>query len=257
MSKYYFHRLFTAMIGQPLSQYIMNRRLNHSLKLMADENLSLTDISYTLGFSNQSAFIRNFKKAYGQTPNHIRKGPFEQLIAPIPELVQRPLKNLNGDIITDFTLKDFSLKGLKGLVFEVDLGKKDFKDNIRNQADKLLEKTSLPENTPAYMIYSGCRPGSSVFNALFGLAVDFETNLPNVYTIDIPPTFSAGFKYKGDLLEISDIFTTDFSRFLKLSRLQATGHDIELIQMFPSYKDLYDNFEVYVPIVKTQEEDNL
>lgn len=34
MSKYYFHRLFSAMIGCSLNQYILSRRLNAALSLI-------------------------------------------------------------------------------------------------------------------------------------------------------------------------------------------------------------------------------
>lgn len=48
MSKYYFHRLFAAMVGCSLGQYILSRRLNASLTLIQNTTLSLTDIAYQL-----------------------------------------------------------------------------------------------------------------------------------------------------------------------------------------------------------------
>ena len=61
MSKYYFHRLFQAMMGCSLNQYIRSRKLNASLTYIQDDTLSLTDIAYQLNFWHTASFTRAFK----------------------------------------------------------------------------------------------------------------------------------------------------------------------------------------------------
>src|SRR3954465_7349621 len=69
MSKYYFHRLFSAITGCSLNQYTRSRKLNASLTYIQDETLSLTDIAYQLNFGTQASFTRAFKNEYGVTPS--------------------------------------------------------------------------------------------------------------------------------------------------------------------------------------------
>ncbi len=250
VSKYYYHRLFTAIIGETLNNYIISRKLNKSLELMKDSNLSLTDIAYRLEFGNQSSFNRSFKKRYHKTPNQIRNAIESFSVQPVPEIVSRPIKNLNGDIITDFTLVDFEKIRLKGIVFQVDLANEDFKERIRNKAQLLLNALQLPEKTRSYMVYSSCSPNSTKFNALFGIETDNNVDLENFFEVKIPKTFCAKFRYNGDLLDISEVFTSDFSRFLNVSKLEAAEHDIELIQSFITLDEIGSSFEVFVPIKK-------
>ncbi|MGP4040928.1 helix-turn-helix transcriptional regulator [Gracilibacillus sp. D59] len=108
MSKYYFHRLFSAMMGCSLNNYILSRRLNASLQLIQHENLSLTDIAYQLNFGTQSSFTRAFKRQYGVAPSSLRGKDKNIPQEPIPQIVKRPIKNINGDIVTDFTLTRIS-----------------------------------------------------------------------------------------------------------------------------------------------------
>lgn len=69
LSKYHFLRLFKNQIGLTPHQYIIIKRLNYALKLMKKEkNLSIVAVS--AGFSDQSHFIKEFKKVFGFTPKH-------------------------------------------------------------------------------------------------------------------------------------------------------------------------------------------
>ena len=85
MSKYYFHRLFSAMMGCTLSQYILSRRLNASLTLILDKNKSLTDIAYQLNFGTQASFTRAFKRQYGAAPSSVKQESQRSLQSPYPQ----------------------------------------------------------------------------------------------------------------------------------------------------------------------------
>jgi len=69
LSKYHFLRLFKNQTGLTPHQYIIIKRLNYALELMKKEkNLSIVAVS--AGFSDQSHFIKEFKKVFGFTPKH-------------------------------------------------------------------------------------------------------------------------------------------------------------------------------------------
>ena len=72
LSKYYFIRVFKNKVGLTPHQYILTKRVQKAKELIAN-GCELTDISYKVGFSDQSHFIRNFKKIYGYLPKEIAK----------------------------------------------------------------------------------------------------------------------------------------------------------------------------------------
>ncbi|WP_431028388.1 helix-turn-helix transcriptional regulator [Lysinibacillus sp. LZ02] len=250
MSKYYFHRLFSALMGCSLNQYILSRRLNTSVKLIQNENLSLTDIAYQLNFGTPSSFTRAFKNQYGIAPSVLRKKEKTLTLVDIPPVIKRPIKNINGDIVTDFTLTDFETIRLSGIAFEVDLATSNYKEKIRSHSKMLVDSIDETISSSCYVIYSNCQPNSTKFKVLCGIPQNIKIDKPNYFTVDVQPFFCAKFNYFGDLLDIGDVFITDFARFLKISKQETEDSDIELIQVFENIHNLDSAYHIFVPIKK-------
>ncbi|CAM4297199.1 HTH araC/xylS-type domain-containing protein [Paenibacillus endophyticus] len=248
MSKFYFHRLFSAMMSCTLNNYILSRRLNASLPCIQLENMPLTDIAYQLNFGTQSSFTRAFKRQFGIAPSSLRVKDMNITQTPIPSVVKRPIKNINGDIVTDFTLTEFDSIRVSGIAFEVDLATDDYKTKIRSQSLKLLNEIDETVNGSCFVIYSNCEPNSTRFKVLFGIPFDIQINRPFYFTLDVPRLFCAKFMYSGDLLDIGDVLKTDYARFLKISRQEADDSHIELIQFFDDIHNLDSDYHIYAPI---------
>lgn len=260
MSKFYFHRIFAAFMGRSLNSYVAMRRLNAAVGLIKKKNMSLTDIAYQLGFSSQAAFTRAFKQTFGVSPKLLANGSAQIEVTSVPQIAKRDIKNFNGDLISNFNIVAFQPVTIKGVVFQIDLSDRDFKAKIRSQADQLmagLPAKLKPWEGPCYMVYSDCMPGSSKFNVIFGIEADFESPLPNVYPAAVPELLCVTLNYKGDLLEIGDLFATDALKFLKITRLTTANQHIELIQRFNHYSDLYETYDIFVPITPSSLEEEL
>src|SRR5262245_8622220 len=61
------------------AEFIRELRIEHSIRQMANSDLSLSEISLTAGFSDQSHFSRIFKRATGLTPAKYRRLHFDPL----------------------------------------------------------------------------------------------------------------------------------------------------------------------------------
>jgi AraC family transcriptional regulator len=73
-SKFHFHRIFRAMVGETLNDFVQRIRLEKSVQmLITDLNKSITDIALDCGFSSSQNFAKLFKAHYGVTPSIVRK----------------------------------------------------------------------------------------------------------------------------------------------------------------------------------------
>ncbi|WP_164880408.1 AraC family transcriptional regulator [Clostridium manihotivorum] len=73
LSPYHFHRIFKALVGDTLMDYVRKRRVSDAALRIASTNKRLADIAYEYNFSSQDVFSRAFFRVYGMTPGTFRK----------------------------------------------------------------------------------------------------------------------------------------------------------------------------------------
>jgi AraC family transcriptional regulator len=70
LSPFHFHRVFKAVVGETLQQFVKRQRLERALYLMSHApQRSLTDVALHCGFASSSDFSRSFKQRYGAAPS--------------------------------------------------------------------------------------------------------------------------------------------------------------------------------------------
>jgi transcriptional regulator of acetoin/glycerol metabolism/AraC-like DNA-binding protein len=72
LSKNHFAREFRRSVGITPHNYLTQKRVERAQHLLAHTNLSLAEISYDVGFSNQSHLTRHFHHLLGVTPGQFR-----------------------------------------------------------------------------------------------------------------------------------------------------------------------------------------
>ena len=74
LSKFHFHRLFTAWMGISLQDYIRWLRLKRAAhQLIVHKDRPIIEIAISAGFESQEAFSRAFKRVCGLNPGRYRK----------------------------------------------------------------------------------------------------------------------------------------------------------------------------------------
>lgn len=68
MSSYYFHRIFSAIVGVSPAEYIRNRRLTCAAEDLTRNNCNILDIALKYRFESNEAFTRAFTKFHGILP---------------------------------------------------------------------------------------------------------------------------------------------------------------------------------------------
>jgi AraC-like DNA-binding protein len=68
MSKSVFYRAFVQEFGMSPLQLIVSEKMKYAKALLANNNVQIKEVAYSLGFSDPNYFIRVFKKMEGVTP---------------------------------------------------------------------------------------------------------------------------------------------------------------------------------------------
>jgi AraC family transcriptional regulator len=73
LSPYHFARAFKQSFGIPPHRYLTDRRIERAKSLLAQRQLSVTEIALEVGFSETSSFTAAFRKSTGETPTDYRR----------------------------------------------------------------------------------------------------------------------------------------------------------------------------------------
>ena len=73
LSKYHFHRLFTATYGRTPATYVSERRIERAQDLLRATNLTVTEVCFAVGFSSLGSFSSRFRDVVGETPSEFQR----------------------------------------------------------------------------------------------------------------------------------------------------------------------------------------
>lgn len=89
-SKFHFHRIFTALVGESFADYVRRLRLERAASLLETRPaMGVTEVAMASGFSSPSVFSRDFSARFGAPPSAWREARRKGL-TPAPSLGGRP-----------------------------------------------------------------------------------------------------------------------------------------------------------------------
>lgn len=147
-SEYHLRRMFSALAGMPLSEYIRRRRLTVAgAEVLADE-WTLLEIAVRYGYSSGEAFARAFRAVHGVGPGEARRTG--AALSSQPRMAFRLIVDGSSSMRYRVVRKpEFSVVGAKARVPLVHSGPNqaiiDFVRGTGDQARKLLETLSDQE----------------------------------------------------------------------------------------------------------------
>lgn len=72
-SRYHFHRIFNALVGETLNEYIRRKRLEMAIEMLIyHKEKTVTDLALSCGFSSSSNFSKAFSNYFGCSPSEVR-----------------------------------------------------------------------------------------------------------------------------------------------------------------------------------------
>jgi AraC family transcriptional regulator len=98
MSPYHFHRVFSAVLGEPLGDYIRRRRLSEAARRLLGAKRSVLEIALAVGFESHEGFTRAFKRWCGLSPTEFRRRGVLPLVSRRPALDRAALEHYTRDL---------------------------------------------------------------------------------------------------------------------------------------------------------------
>lgn len=148
-SRFHFHRIFYAFMGETLSQFIWRVRLSKAADLLINNrSKSMTDIALDCGFSSSSSFSKSFSKKFNLSPSEWRRKKLSE--SNLGKNNSNQIKEKNNASLYNFNVNQF-----KGRM-----------KNMLVSNDVKIKK--IPESTVAYIRYMGPYAGDEeLFKNLF------------------------------------------------------------------------------------------
>lgn len=73
LSRFHFHRVFTAVTGETLAYFIRRVRLHRAGLELVTTDAPVAEIAAHMGYDNTRSFSRAFRDAFGRTPSEFRE----------------------------------------------------------------------------------------------------------------------------------------------------------------------------------------
>ena len=151
-SQFHFHRIFKAMSGETLNQFIQRLRLEKAAaQLIHWPEKSITDIAFDCGFSGSAAFARAFKAKFQMSASQWRSEN---------SLQNSKICKTNSKFWKDFDISSYYIDSVtNNLMWRIQMkDRKHFKIEVKN----------MPEFHVAYVRHIGPYKGDNeLFESLF------------------------------------------------------------------------------------------
>ena len=99
-SRTHYQRLFHAIVGQTVMEYIKKRRLQRASQMLCQTKTTILDIALEFGYASHEGFTRAFKSLYGIPPTQYRKmhSPWYNFKSSTQETIEMITKELSHKI---------------------------------------------------------------------------------------------------------------------------------------------------------------
>jgi AraC family transcriptional regulator len=249
-SSHHLNRLFQALCGLPLGQYMQKRRLTEAFLLVRDSAAPIADIAFRLGWEDYSAFSRAFRKEYSFPPGTLRD------IRSLREFPEESEKRLTwrarpvspelggGDGLSWEVAAETSLH-VTGLVFYMTWSEKSFhkpwnifmrnRDSIRSAADydRTFQFSSWPKGENPDGLWIHC-------------AVKTERDSvqdPVFFSREYPASRILRFDHRGPVENIYQTYQYIWNSFLPASDFKLKGH-----YEYQEYPGDSDHIRICIPV---------
>lgn len=257
ISPYHFSRIFKAIMGISMHEYIRRRRLSQAAEKLIATDLKIIDIAFDCGFESQESFTKSFKQYFGHTPMKFRKlrpsiWPYEKAELYLSNL---EIKNLNGGTNMEYKIverAEIKLVGMKERIIMPN-------NTIPQLWEKFMKRENEIKNSRKaewFGVADNMASETYEFDETVAVEVDDFDSVPaGMVTMLIAPQKFLVFTHKGRIFdENGESKLSKTYDYLYGKLLPSTEFELDKSFNFEIYDERYmpDNdeseFDIYVPI---------
>ncbi|MCI8643947.1 MAG: helix-turn-helix domain-containing protein [Lachnospiraceae bacterium] len=191
-SKTHYQRLFRAIVGEPVMEYVKNRRLQLACRDVREGNTGILDIALKYGYDSHEGFTRAFKAYFGVTPSEYRKCSNQNEMEVVVMLSNEVLKRIGQNaektsaILSNFIGKAEKLAALANKTAE-EAGEKGATTAIvANELNNIVRRMGQIRNENVRNLIAGGTSSFEMFDKIFALirCIDegaFQMNLLRLF----------------------------------------------------------------------------
>lgn len=246
LSVYEFRRIFSFVVGSPISEYIRKRRLSlAACEILTQDNIDMVKLSQKYGYSSQSAFIKAFNELHGVSPTAILKEGKEINLFTRPEFELSvkgkeniPFKIINSD--------EFTVSGYSEISYITDTCccEAVWNNFYESGTDKRLAEIS--ENKRLYALYQNDKANQNVACTIGAVT---ESKFPDLTALTVPKSRWACFKLTTtDDDTVNEQYSKILYEWLPSANLKRRN-DLPILEVYPfdMSKDGF-NWEIRIPV---------
>ncbi|MEV0096875.1 AraC family transcriptional regulator [Streptomyces sp. NPDC050738] len=252
-SEYHLRRMFSALAGMPLSEYIRRRRLTVAgAEVLADER-TLLEIAVRYGYGSGEAFARAFRAVHGVGPGEARRT--RAALNSQPRMTFRLIVDGSSSMRYRVVRKpEFSVVGAKARVPLVHSGPNqaiiDFVRGTGERTRKVLEKLSDQEPHGIVAVCDDLDPSRAEGTELdyyYGV-VTSESAPENMATLPVPAGTWAVFTTSGPAPEAIQVLWRDVFTEWFPSNPYRSRPGPEILRMRMSADGSEADAELWLPV---------
>ena len=246
----HFYRIFQAMVGDSIKNYIQKRRLSNIATELVITDKRLIDVAFEYGYNSQEVFTRAFTKAFNITPGRYHAQKSKIVLYEKINVYERMLASLETSFYLEPKIildKAYKLIGMKEML-------KPGSDEIKNLWNTFTSRKSEVKNVIAPNIELGiCEympniTDESEFSYFAGVEVTDFCHVPKSMLNKTITNFKyAVFTHKGPLTMLKDTYNFIYGVWLPQSGYELAEADTI---------ELYDNrlttteveFDIHIPL---------
>ena len=226
ISKWHFQRVFKAVLGETVKEYITRRRLSLAAQELIGTNSKILDIAMNFGFESHEVFTRSFKKLFEISPSELRaqKGSF--MIPVKPRITRNYIYHLFEGISMEAKIVKIQKSLVRGVSAKISLvNSAEFSTNL-DVIPKLWAKLRTQIGVLNYPKMSLI---DEEMNYFAGVLLNDEEVFQHLERREIPEGDYAEFLHTGPMSNI--IHTMNYiygSWFPKTGKIRGNGPDLSM-----------------------------
>lgn len=262
-SPFHFQRMFRAISGFTVHEYIRKRRLSEAALMLRSTGQSILEVAIASQYQSQEGFTRAFESFFGMSPGKYRKSDMACPRQEKMNFIDDPSSRKGNEALMKPTIADLQTKEIVGYAYRTSLN----------------DDRHYEEIPGFYREFGECEryahiPSPAAPNMAYGISCDFQDNGEFMFVVgeEVQPGIDAGqlepgyvhmqlpagtyaeFKAYGPPHTVQEIRDYIYGTWLPQSNYdRREGPDFEITDVMKSSYPDEMRIKIYIPICSGEE----